>query len=252
MPGILDDVKSGLSDFESIDNKVQGYSKDLRNLIADKSDGKRDDTKQRDPYVHLRFAVQIDQVDVALFSECSALTIENEVFEYQEGGLNTYVHKLPTRTKYGNVTLKRGVDDSQQLHTWFMQIAASRIKRQNVSIILYDATGKEVRRWDLQNAYPCKWTGPDLKADAGAVAVETVELAHEGLIPRGNQTSASGSGLLSQIEDGFNTVRGYANTALDAVDKVTGFAAEAGKTATGAFDGSLDAGGALDKIKGMF
>ena len=251
MASALDDMKSGLTDFDSINQKVQSYSKNIRSLIADKSDGARDDAKQRDPYVHLRFSIQIGQVDVALFSECSALTIENEVFEYQEGGLNSYTHKLPTRTKYGNITLKRGLDDSQYLHQWFMQVAVGRIKRENVSLVLHDATGKEVRRWDLQNAYPCKWTGPDLKADAGAVAVETVELAHEGLIPRGNQRPA-GSGMLADIESGFDQARGYATAALDMVDKVSGFAGEAGKMGTGALDGSLDVGDAADKIKGLF
>ena len=246
MASALDEMKSGLTEFGSVNQKVQAYSKNIRSRIADKSDGARDDVKQRDPYVHLRFSIQIGQVDVALFSECSALTIENEVFEYQEGGLNSYTHKLPTRTKYGNVTLKRGLDDSQHLHAWFMQISSGRIKRENLSLVLHDATGKEVRRWDLQNAYPCKWTGPDLRADAGAVAVETVELAHEGLIPRGNPSLA---GDRSLIADRVTKLKGYATEALDMADKASGYADEADKMG----EGALDAGkSGLSKIKGLF
>ena len=150
-----------------------------------------DNAKQRDPYVNLRFAVEIDHVTVAIFTECSALTIETETFEYQEGGVNGYTHKLPTRTKYGNITLKRGLDDSQELYQWYLLNASGKTLRRNLSVILYDSRGHGVRRWDLMGAFPCKWTGPDLRADTGAVAVETVEFAHSGLIPGDAPRSAA-------------------------------------------------------------
>ena len=123
---------------------------DLAQLMA------RNDQTQRDPYVNLRFAVEIDHVKVALFSECSALTIETETFEYPEGGVNSYTHKLPTRTKYGNITLKRGLDDTQELYDWYLLNVSGKTKRRNLSIILYDLFGSKSRRWDLMGAYPCK------------------------------------------------------------------------------------------------
>lgn len=159
----------------------------------------QDHAKQRDPYVNLRFAVEMDHVTVALFTECSALTIETETFEYQEGGVNGYTHKLPTRTKYGNITLKRGLDDSQELYQWYLLNVNGLTTRRNLSIILYDSRGHGVRRWDLMGAYPCKWTGPDLRADTGAVAVETVEFAHSGLIPGNAPRGAAGRASLADL-----------------------------------------------------
>lgn len=145
----------------------------------------QDKPRGKDPHLGLRFWVQLGQVEVAGFRECSALTIETETFEYPEGGLNTYTHKLPVRTKYHNVTLKRGVDEGHTLHDWYMQSVNGQIGRQNISIIVYDSLGNEVRKWDLQNAFPAKWTGPELKAEAGAIFIETLEIAHEGLLPSG-------------------------------------------------------------------
>ena len=147
----------------------------------------------KDSHIGLRFWVQLGQVEIAGFKECSPLIVETEMFEYPEGGLNTYTHKLPVRTKYSNITLKRGIDEGQDLYQWYVKVMQGQMKRQNISIIVYNSTGKEVRKWDLQHAYPCKWTGPDLKTDQGAIAVESVEIAHEGLLPT-SIPSASQSG----------------------------------------------------------
>lgn len=131
----------------------------------------------------LRFWVQLGQVEIAGFRECSPLIIETEVQEYIEGGVNTYTHQLPVRTKYKNVTLKRGMDETRALYDWYMQAVTGEIVRQNISIVIYDSLQNNKRQWDLKNAFPCKWTGPDLKAETGAIAVETLEIAHEGLLP---------------------------------------------------------------------
>jgi phage tail-like protein len=136
-----------------------------------------------DPYLGLRFWVQIEGVQIAGFAECSGLIIETETFEYAEGGNNTFTYKLPVRTKYSNITLKRGIDPGQDLYTWFLQsIDGIPNKRKNISIMVYGQTGSDpVKKWDLVNAFPVKWSGPDLKSDAGATAIETLEFAHEGL-----------------------------------------------------------------------
>lgn len=136
-------------------------------------------TSSKYPYIGLNFFVEIDGVLVATFAECSSVTAETEVFEYAEGGLNTQTHKLPVRTKYGNITLKRGIDEGQDLFHWYMATLDGKTnrKKKNMSIKLYTSDLKAVRQWDLIEPYPVKWTGPDLKADAGAVAVETMEIA---------------------------------------------------------------------------
>lgn len=137
------------------------------------------------PYTGLRFWVQIDGVQVAGFSECTGLSIETEVFEYAEGGNNGFVHKLPGRAKYSNVTLRRGLDAGQDLYRWYIAgIDGLKTKRKNISILMYSQGWDEpVARWDLKEAFPVKWTGPDLKTDAGATAVETLEFAHHGINP---------------------------------------------------------------------
>jgi phage tail-like protein len=64
-----------------------------------------------------------------------------------------------------------------------MDAVNGRASRKNVSINVYNSQQQKVRSWDLQNAYPCKWTGPQLKADAGAILIETLDFAHEGIVP---------------------------------------------------------------------
>ena len=142
-------------------------------------------TRAKDPHLGLRFWVQLGQVEVAGFKECSGLKIETEVFEYPEGGLNTHTHKMPVRAKFSNITLKRGLDETQDLYKWYVKAINGQIKRQDISIIVYNSTGDVVQKWDLYRAFPCKWSGPDLKTDTGAIAVETLEIAHEGLLPTG-------------------------------------------------------------------
>jgi len=139
--------------------------------------------RSKDPHQGLRYWVQLGQIEIAGFRECSGLIIETEMFEYAEGGQNTYTHKLPVRRKYFNITLKRGMEEGQDLYKWYLQTANGKMFRQNISIIIYDPLGEPVRKWDLQNACPCKWTGPELKAESGALAIETLEIAHEGLLP---------------------------------------------------------------------
>ncbi|MEW6231994.1 MAG: phage tail protein [Chloroflexota bacterium] len=139
-------------------------------------------TGQRvDPLSTFRFHVEMGGITQAVFSECSGLEAETEVFTYNEGGLNEYVHKLPGRTKISDLTLKRGVTFSNELWQWYAKVIRGKIERQNVSVILYDSTGTQRMRWQFREAYPIKWTGPAFKADENAVAIETLTLAHKGM-----------------------------------------------------------------------
>lgn len=143
----------------------------------------------RESHATYVFQVVIHGEEIASFKECSGPSLEMDVFEYEEGGRNGYVHKLPGRWKVGNVTLKRGISRSDKLWQWCqeaLQAATSGtwdLRPKNVSVVLRDAAGQEVTRWTFVNAYPVKWTGPTFKADENIVAVEELELAHEGLQP---------------------------------------------------------------------
>ncbi len=153
----------------------------------------RIEMRRRDPHLGLRFWIQLGQIEVAGFRECTGLEIKTETVDYNEGGLNNYAHRLPVRVGYSNITLKRGMDFGLDLFNWYYAASLGMIKRQNISIVLYsnsvlrgenDQLVREiVQRWDLQNAFPCRWSGPELNAERGAIAIETLEIAHEGLLP---------------------------------------------------------------------
>lgn len=134
-----------------------------------------------EPVSGFRFYVEIEGVIKGWFSECSGLSIEREVYSYQEGGVNDYEHKLPGRIKQSTVTFKRGVAGNE-LWNWFKTgLYDGHITRQSISILLYDATHTKVKRWNLSGAFPTKWTGPDLSTEGSQVAFESIEIAHHGL-----------------------------------------------------------------------
>ena len=134
-----------------------------------------------DPLKTFLFMVEIDGIATAHASEVSGLQIETETESYEEGGVNYYVHKLPKRTKYQHITLKRGITERDELWAWYQDVISGKFKRKSGAIILMDSSGIEKWRWNFHNAYPVKWTGPEFKADSNTVAFETVELAHNGI-----------------------------------------------------------------------
>jgi phage tail-like protein len=134
------------------------------------------------PLPKFSFSVSIDGA-VTSFQEVSGLDIEAQVIEYRAGdskGFSTI--KMPGIQKSGNVTLKKGVfAKDNAFWTWFKQNTMNTIKRVTVVISLLDQTGAPTMVWTLANAWPTKITGTDLKSDGNEVAVETIEVAHEGL-----------------------------------------------------------------------
>jgi phage tail-like protein len=133
-----------------------------------------------DPVGELRFKVQLPGVDLGRFRECTGLAAEIEVKDYNEGGVNDRVHKLPTRMKYPNLVLKRGVtyEDALLKWLWKTQQEAQRI---DVTVSLMGPNGQPVREWVFMEAFPIKWTGPNLNAGSNQVATETLEIVHAGL-----------------------------------------------------------------------
>jgi phage tail-like protein len=140
---------------------------------------------RKDPFLGFNFAVEIEGVVTAGFSEVAGLQAEVTVHEYQEGGVNEYIHKRSGPVKYpSNLVLKRGIADATDLWSWYCDVLQGNVERKNLSVVLMNSAGEEKRRWNFQNAYPVKWVGPDMRATASEVAVETMELAHEGLAQR--------------------------------------------------------------------
>lgn len=133
-----------------------------------------------DPALSIRFDVAVDGIDLGSFTACDGLTAEYEVFEYQEGGNNAFVHRMPGRLKYQNVTLTRAVDrDSGKLAAWFSSLARS-VERKTARITAMDGNRKTIATWSLVEVWPVKYAGPSLAADGDGVATETLELAHHG------------------------------------------------------------------------
>ncbi len=145
-------------------------------------------TLGEDPAAAFRYYVELKSVIEGAFTECSGLNLERETKEWKEGGLNDHVHILPGRAKYtGNIVLKRGVTYSDALWQWFQEGlvkgTATPVELAIILVVRYDVKkGKRlVVRWDVDRAFPVKWSGPSLAAGSTDAAVETIEIAHQGL-----------------------------------------------------------------------
>lgn len=131
-------------------------------------------------YFSVRFGSQDNTVS---FQEVSGLETETQPIEYRHGDNKLFsTIKMPGIAKFGNVTLKKGIFvNDNNFWKWFEDIKMNNIKRETVTIQLLDERGKPTMTWTLSNAWPTKITATDMRADANEVAVETLELIHEGL-----------------------------------------------------------------------
>jgi phage tail-like protein len=134
------------------------------------------------PLPKFYFQVKWDS-QVMSFQEISGLDIQSEEIKYRHGDSPEFsVIKMPGMKKVGNVTMKKGIFKSDnKFWDWFNQIKMNTIKRVPVTISLLDEAGKPTMVWTLANAWPTKITGTDLKAEGNEVAIETIEIVHEGL-----------------------------------------------------------------------
>ncbi|MDO6686765.1 MULTISPECIES: phage tail protein [unclassified Agarivorans] len=134
------------------------------------------------PISKFYFQVKWDS-EVMAFQEVSGLDVEAQVIEYRAGDSKKFsTVKMPGIQKSGNVTMKKGVYKSDnKFWDWFSQIKMNTIKRVPITISLLDETGAPTMVWTLENAWPTKITGTDLKSDGNEVAIETIEIAHEGV-----------------------------------------------------------------------
>jgi phage tail-like protein len=140
--------------------------------------------QRKDPVLSFNFRVELNGVFEAGFNEVSGLQAEIEVQEYREGGVNDAMLKFAGPVKFSsNLVLKNGITDSVTLWTWYQQVMRGQFDRRSLDVVLLDAAGNEKRRWKFKRAYPVKWNGPGLKATSSEVALESLELAHEGFAP---------------------------------------------------------------------
>jgi phage tail-like protein len=136
---------------------------------------------RHDPYKNYPFRVEIDGLTSSGFAEVSGLSAEAEVIEYREGADVTSTRKLPGLITYANVTLRRGLTTSRELFDWWLTVVHGKVERRNVVIVLLDDQRAEVLRWILHDAWIAKVEFGDLNAKGTDVAIESIELAHEGL-----------------------------------------------------------------------
>jgi phage tail-like protein len=139
--------------------------------------------ERRDPYRAYNFLVEIDGITRAGFRECSGIDSTQAPIEYREGDERQLtVRKLPGLVTFANITLRRGITDDVELWAWRDQATQGKVQRRNGSIVLLDDTGEEKIRWNFREGWPSHWAGPSLNAtSAGEVAIEELEIAHEGL-----------------------------------------------------------------------
>ena len=135
-----------------------------------------------DPYNSYNFWVEWDGIVHAGFRECSGLTGTRTASTYREGtDKNLAQRQLPGLNSFGNISLKRGFTYNDELWKWHRQLLDGEPERKNVSIILADDKGEEKIRWNLENCWPTNWNGPEFNATGSEVAIESLELVHEGV-----------------------------------------------------------------------
>ncbi|MEP6859883.1 MAG: phage tail protein [Deltaproteobacteria bacterium] len=138
--------------------------------------------KRRDPLRGFNFEVDIEGIGTSSFSEVSGLTADGDAVDYREGtdAINN-VRKLPGMRKFTMLVFKRGYIPDSELWEWYGRIYNGQDDRRNGSVVLLNEQRKPVMRWHFENAWINKIEGPSLKAAGNEVAIESMELCHEGL-----------------------------------------------------------------------
>ena len=135
---------------------------------------------RKDPYGIAHFRVEIDGMAESDFLEVSGLEGHVDVEEYRGGG-DLGVRKAPGNVSYSNVVVRRGMTSSRELWEWWDRVREGEVDRRNISIELLDDARQAVARWHVSSAWPIRYMAPDLNAEADDVAIETLELTHEGI-----------------------------------------------------------------------
>ncbi|HBG06846.1 MAG: glycerol acyltransferase [Geobacteraceae bacterium GWC2_58_44] len=129
-------------------------------------------------YYRVEFDISKNKDDVR-FQSLSGLSVEYDMEEYREGGENRFIHKLPVRTKYSDLVLKRGMMKGSELIQWFLRAFRDReFQPTGVTVILMNEKSEALHTWKVAHAIPRKWTVSDLNANENAVVIETLELSY--------------------------------------------------------------------------
>lgn len=135
-----------------------------------------------DPYRGFNFRIEIGGIQRGGFREASGLDSSQDPIEYREGNEKFLTaRKLPGLNKYSNISLKWGITDDASLWDWRKKSIDGKVERKSGSIILINDAGEEKLRWNFRDGWPTKWTGPTFNATGNEVAIETLEIAHEGV-----------------------------------------------------------------------
>ena len=133
------------------------------------------------------FLFEVDGVEIGRFMEVSGLEVSIETEDVQEGGQNSFVHKLPGRMTWPNITLKRGVTQTDSLLKWMNDSSGEKfaakgdkLARSTAAITLLGPGSQRLRAWEFDGAFPVKWTGPSFSASSTDVAMEEIEITHHG------------------------------------------------------------------------
>ena len=135
------------------------------------------------PFRNHRFLLEIDGIAEAAFSRASIPEASAGVIEYREGSEAATSRKLKGLTSYGNVTLSKGITESTELYDWWKLVEQGKLEeaRRSVAIVVLDEEGQPGPRYEFRNAWVRQYDAPDLDASGEAVAVESLELVHEGM-----------------------------------------------------------------------
>jgi phage tail-like protein len=133
------------------------------------------------------FLVEVDGKSIGRFTEVQGLEIEVAVETIEEGGQNSFVHKVPGRMSWPNIVLKRGLTQSDNLIAWLNKSSGegfsgekNKLTRSTAAITMLSQEGKRLRSWEIEGAFPIKWTGPSFSAENDEHPEEELEIAHHG------------------------------------------------------------------------
>lgn len=139
---------------------------------------------QKDPLVSAWFGLEFQGVVTGAFRECTGLGSENEVVEYKASGPDgkQVIKKVPGRLKWNNITLKRGITDTMDMWKWRQLVEQGDMQaaRKNGTVTMFNQKNEPIAKWDFTNAWPSKLTGPSANAANNEVAIEELEITHEG------------------------------------------------------------------------
>lgn len=141
--------------------------------------------RESDPLVGFTFGLEIDQLQMGFFTEVSGLGSSNEVIEHKvvDNQGHEITQKIPGRLTWEDISLKRGITGTLDMWKWRDDVEQGKMSsaRRNGSIIMYDRDYAEVARWNFENGWPSKITGPSLNAGSNDLGIEEVTIAHEGI-----------------------------------------------------------------------